>query len=190
MRQDVLLQISNKLREVRKEKGITQQEVADDAAITKSMLSQIENGRSVPSLLVLMRLINALGIDLNAFFKDIDMYVAEEKVIVRRKEDYQPFEKEFTPGFHYQRILTAEWDTCHIDVVLLTILPGATRSPVITDAYELKYVIQGTVNYNISGKCYQLRPGDSLFFDGNEDHAPANEGEVPAVMLVVYFFKA
>jgi transcriptional regulator with XRE-family HTH domain len=76
MRQDVLLQISNKLREIRKTRNITLQEVADDSSITKSMLSQIENGRTVPSLLVLMRLINALGIDLDSFFKDIDLQAA------------------------------------------------------------------------------------------------------------------
>ena len=50
MQEDILFQISNKLKEVRKSKGVTLQEIADEAGVTKSLVSQIENSRTIPSL--------------------------------------------------------------------------------------------------------------------------------------------
>jgi transcriptional regulator with XRE-family HTH domain len=53
MQEDIIIQISNRLKEIRKERNITLQELAEKAGITKSMLSQVENSRTIPSLNVL-----------------------------------------------------------------------------------------------------------------------------------------
>ncbi|TAD86140.1 MAG: XRE family transcriptional regulator, partial [Bacteroidetes bacterium] len=44
MPEDILVQISSRLRELRKDKNVTLQELAEQAGVTKSLLSQIENG--------------------------------------------------------------------------------------------------------------------------------------------------
>ncbi|MGE8426123.1 MAG: helix-turn-helix domain-containing protein, partial [Sphingobacterium siyangense] len=67
MEDNTIFKISNKIKEIRKEKGITIQEVADRAGVSKGLISQIENNRTIPSLLVLINIINALNIDLNEF---------------------------------------------------------------------------------------------------------------------------
>ncbi len=61
---DIILQISQRLREVRKDRNSTLQEVADIAGVSNGLLSQVENSRTIPSLPVLFNLIKALGIDL------------------------------------------------------------------------------------------------------------------------------
>lgn len=101
MQEDIINQISNRLRELRKDKNITLQELADAAGVSKGMLSQVENNRSIPSLTVLLNLIKSLQIDFNEFFKDINLLSSDHKVIYRKKEQYQPFEKENAHGFYY-----------------------------------------------------------------------------------------
>lgn len=54
MQEDIIIQISNRLKEIRKDRNVTLQELAEKAGITKSMLSQVENSRSIPSLSVLL----------------------------------------------------------------------------------------------------------------------------------------
>nr|WP_227256257.1 helix-turn-helix transcriptional regulator [Pedobacter sp. MR2016-19] len=54
--------------------GITVQELADKAEVSKGLISQIENSRTIPSLMVLMDIIKSLEIDLNSFFKDINFH--------------------------------------------------------------------------------------------------------------------
>ncbi|TDX00650.1 helix-turn-helix domain-containing protein [Dinghuibacter silviterrae] len=189
MQKDVILQISNKIKEKRKERHITIQELADKAGVTKGFISQIENNRTVPSLTVLLSIIRSLNIDLNAFFDELQGENGEEdKVVVRKKQDYQEFQKENARGFVYQRIMATHVQDRHIDIVLLRLQKNSRRAPVRTDAFEYKYVISGEVEYTIGDKKYMLGPGDSIYFDAREPHNPKNVGEDDALMLVVYFF--
>lgn len=157
MKEDIVIQISNKLREVRKSKSITLQELAQKAGVTRSLLSQIENSRTLPSLLVLIKLIKALDLDLNVFFSDIDLNPRDDQVIVRLSHQYQLFEKEDAVGFGYRRILSTQLQSVHLDVVLLSLQPGAHRLPIATDAFELKYILEGTISYHIGSKEYCYR---------------------------------
>src|ERR1035437_9020273 len=118
MQEDIIIQISNRLKDIRKEKNITLQDLAESAGVTKSMLSQVEKSRSIPSLSVLLNLIKALNIDLNEFFKSIAAQ-SPDTVILKKKEEYHAFEKENAIGFHYQRLFSTIIRDYHIDFVLL-----------------------------------------------------------------------
>lgn len=189
MEDNTIFKISNKIREIRKEKGITIQEVADRAGVSKGLISQIENNRTIPSLLVLINIINALNIDLNEFFKDFNSELDSGPVVVRKKDTYSPFEKESAIGFHYKRIFTTAMDSSTMDIVLLELLPDAERPMVETEAYEYKYIISGQVEYIFNDQKISLAEGDSIFFNGRLSHTPRNVGNGKAVMLIVYFFE-
>jgi len=189
MQDDILIQISNKIKQARKKKNATVQELATLAKVSKGLISQVENSRTVPSLPVLFSIIRALNLDLNDFFKDVTLMTDVPKVITKSPKDYQRFEKETTKGFIYKRILTKEIGNLPIDIVLLELKPGAKRKVLVkTEAYEYKYIIKGSIRYTIADKEYVLKAGDSLFFDGREEHTLANTGKTEAQMLVLYFF--
>jgi transcriptional regulator with XRE-family HTH domain len=114
MQEDIIVQITNKLKDIRKEKNITLQELAESAGVTKGMLSQVENNRTIPSLTVFLNIIKSLQININDFFQDFNTGQAS-KVIFKKKEQYLPFEKENTVGFHYQRIMSSTIDEYHVD---------------------------------------------------------------------------
>jgi transcriptional regulator with XRE-family HTH domain len=185
MQEDIIIQISKRLKDIRKEKDITLQELADETGVTKGMLSQVENSRSIPSLTVLLNLIKALNVDFNEFFKDINLQPKDGKVIFKKKEQYQAFEKENAKGFYYQRLLSTTIHEYHADFVLLRLKKGAERDFVSTDAFEFKYLLKGRIGEDT----YQMEEGDSLFFDGTELHNPYNTGDGDALMLVIYIFK-
>ncbi len=190
MQEDIIIQISNKIKEKRKSKGITVQELADKAEVSKGLISQIENNRTVPSLLVLVNIIRALNLDMNEFFNDINQHKQSARVVIKKKDEYQAFEKENAKGFLYKRVLTRNIKGGPTDIVLLELKQGARRSQIVkTDAYEYKYVIKGTVEYLINNEKYILETGDSIFFDGRLGHKPSNIGPDDALLLVVYFFQ-
>ncbi|SIN67417.1 helix-turn-helix domain-containing protein [Algoriphagus halophilus] len=189
MEHEVIVQISNKIKSIRKEKNLTLQDIADRAGVTKGLISQIENSRTIPSLLVLIQIIQALEVDLDSFFAELSRYSQETKIIVQRKSDYERFEKEPASGYEYFRIFTKKMGQSTIDIVLLEIQPGSTRDFVQTEAFEYKFIISGSVKYVFRDQEIVLNAGDSLLFDGRLEHNPVNEGEVPVQMLVVYFFE-
>lgn len=189
MQDDLLIQISNKIKGARKKKHATVQELATRAHVSKGLISQVENNRSIPSLPVLLAIIRALNLDLNDFFKDIIPSIKTPKVIIKKPQDYQKFEKENAKGFTYKRILTKDIKNLPIDIVLLELKRGAKRKKLVhTEAYEYKYIIKGTVQYLIDGKKYMLEEGSSIFFDGRLGHTLSNAGNSGAQILVVYFF--
>ncbi|MBN3520038.1 helix-turn-helix transcriptional regulator [Algoriphagus lutimaris] len=189
MEHEVIVQISNKIKSIRKEKKLTLQDIADRAGVTKGLISQIENSRTIPSLLVLIQIIQALEVDLDSFFAELSRYSQETKIIVQRKSDYERFEKEPSSGYEYFRIFTKKMGQSTIDIVLLEIQPGSTRDFVQTEAFEYKFIISGSVKYVFRDQEIILNAGDSLLFDGRLEHNPVNEGDVPVQMLVVYFFE-
>lgn len=189
MEDDILIQISNRIKERRRERNITVQELATRANVSKGLISQIENSRTIPSLIVLIDIIKSLDIDLNVFFKDIYNKTENTEPIIKRKADYEHFEKEDAEGFHYQRIFTRSIKNSTVDIVILELKPGSHRELVQTEAYEYKYILSGDVEYQINDKSYLLNQGDSMLFDGRMAHTPKNKTNKPAIMLIIYFFE-
>jgi transcriptional regulator with XRE-family HTH domain len=190
MQEDIIIQISQKIKEQRKAKGITVQELATRADVSKGLISQIENNRTVPSLLVLVNIIRALNLDLNAFFNDIDQHKSSSRIVVIRQDHYQPAEKESAKGYQYRRVISRTVKGGPTDIMLLDLKKGARRSQLVkTDAWEYKYVIKGTVEYQVHNEVHILEAGDSIFFDGRLGHKPSNIGDDDAQMLLIYFFE-
>jgi transcriptional regulator with XRE-family HTH domain len=189
MEDDIILKISYRIKEIRKEKNITIQELANRAGVSKGLISQIENNRTIPSLPVLMNIVHSLNLDLTGFFKDISPANHQEKVFVIRANDYKPLKKEAAKGFNYQRILARNIHGGPVDFVILELKKGARRNKMVTtDAFEYKYLIKGKIEYLIEDKNYILEEGDSIFFDGRLGHNLSNIGDSDVLMLVVYYF--
>lgn len=189
MQEDLLIQIGNKIKEVRKAKGITVQALADRAEVSKGLISQIENNRAIPSLPVLMKVILSLQINLPDFFEELRSVSGEKPVLIVKKSDYRTIQKEADKGFEYKRILTRTIAGGSTDIVLLELKKGASRKRLVhTEAFEYKYIIRGSLKYEIDGKDYLLEEGDSIFFDGRLGHRLSNPGTSDTLMLVIYFF--
>lgn len=186
MSDDILLKIGKKIKEARREQELTLLQVADKANISKSLLSKIENSRTVPSLPVFVSVIQALELDLGGFFTDLENLV-NYNFIHKNPDEYTIIEKEEARGFIYRSILNRNLSNISIEVVLLDLLPGSERDPVSTDGYEFKYILSGEVVYKIGEEIVELKEGDTLFFNGRVPHVPMNKSNKKATMLVLYF---
>jgi transcriptional regulator with XRE-family HTH domain len=187
MNEQLLTSIGKKIREIRLKNKITIQEIAEVAQISKGLLSKIENGRTLPSLWVLLAIIAALGTDMSTFFEGIEVDLNRIYIHVK-KEDYQPFEKENRTGFLYHAIFshTLFNPGVVVDVVMLDLMPNCQRKMVTTDGFELKYVVRGQVTYQLGDDIVVINEGDTLFFDGRIPHVPMNKTDEKVTMLVVY----
>jgi len=143
----------------------------------------------VPSLPVLFNIIHSLQEDLKTFFSDMHDQFGSGKVLIVRRGEAVGFKKEPVRGFSYSRILTKTIATQAVDVALLELKKGAGRKAMIqTDAFECKYVLKGSIEYQIGPDKFLLQAGDTLFFDGRLKHRLKNVGNTTATLLVIYFF--
>src|SRR5882757_2295648 len=189
MNEELILLLGDKIKTKRTLKNITLEQLATKAGVSKGLISQIENNRTVPSLPVLFNIIHSLDEDLKTFFEDMHDSFTNNKVLIIRKGQEKMFEKEPVKGFSYKRILTRSIVSQATDVVLLELKKNASRKQMIqTDAFECKYMLKGSVEYQIEKETFQLNEGDTLFFDGRASHRLKNIGRSEALILVVYLF--
>ena len=91
------MDIGHRMKELRIQYGLTQQELADRAELTKGFISQLERNQNSPSVGTLLDIIQCLGMTPAEFFKD-----EEPEQIVFKPSDY--FEK-----INEEKNSTIEW---------------------------------------------------------------------------------
>lgn len=185
MNNPIFIRLGKKIREIRNQRHVKLHELAEESQISKGLLSRIENGRTIPSLPVLLAIVSALKINLDAFFEGLEV-PEQQPFIHRKKSEYTPFEKEEGLGFLYHFILAGNLPAMALEAVILDLQPGSQRDPVTTDGYEFKYVLKGAIEYQLGSETIEMQEGDSLFFNGKIPHVPVNRTDKPASMLVLY----
>lgn len=184
---DTIIIIGEKIKSIRTKKNIKLIKAAESAGISKGLLSKIENGRTVPSLPVLLQIIDALKVDLGDFFDDVKSRSETPPYLLIRKEDYREVKKDGAIGFNYFSIFQKTISTSTFHANLLELEMNAKRDMVITDGLEFIYLISGRIDYVLGDEEFTMEEGDSLFFDGRIPHLKLNHYAQKAKILVIYF---
>jgi transcriptional regulator with XRE-family HTH domain len=189
------------LRRLRREQGLTLRQVAASAELSKSYVSQIENGTANPSLVALKRITSALGLPVAELFTAPESdgskaagdngQVTEEpnreisdEVRVVRKDKRKRLAWPDASGTSY--LLTPDLQR-KLEVTLDIENPGDFRS---TDAYshegeEFGFVLEGRYEVTVDGKSYVLEAGDSIYYPSHLPHRIEVLGDSPATTLWV-----
>ncbi|WP_274364768.1 helix-turn-helix domain-containing protein [Paenibacillus thermotolerans] len=176
--------IGTKIRKLRRELGLTVDELAKKTGLSQSMVSQIENGLTNPSLDTLWKISHCLGVPVFSFFKEI----TSSEVKVTKRED-QKLMKMLHPNVIY-RILSPALDN-GIEVFELIVQPGeAKHFPQLNhQGEEFGYVVEGRLEVIIEDRVFRLDTGDSIYFNSGQKHKFNNPGPEPAVGLWVMISK-
>ena len=178
--------LAGRLREIRKKKGLTLQQLADKTGLTAGLLSKIENLRTSPSLPVLSDIAGALDTDMSELFLASDGMKSNRKWRHFPAGSFQAVDREENCGFSYQFIFESRLSGDRQQVMLVEVAPGASRKPVSGDGSEILYMISGRLRYRIGADVIDFGPGDVLFFDSSVPHVPENHSSEKAVLLAVY----
>lgn len=64
------MSIGEKVRKIRKEKGLSIMDLKEKTGLSKSTISDLENDKSSPTIDTLQKIANALGVDIKEFFEE------------------------------------------------------------------------------------------------------------------------
>ena len=74
---ELFMDLGEKIKSMRHQKGLTQEELANRCELTKGYISQLENNLNSPSIATLTDILSALGSNLAEFFRE----EKDEKVV-------------------------------------------------------------------------------------------------------------
>ena len=77
------MDIGSKLKEIRTLKGLTQEELADRAELSKGFISQLERNLTSPSIATLTDILQCLGTTLGEFFNRRSRSYSERRIILK-----------------------------------------------------------------------------------------------------------
>ena len=158
--------LGDNLRAVRKEKHISLQEIADNIGVSKSFLSQVENGKASPSLSTLKEITSYLNISISSLVEGEQP--GGSPVIARGERK----KVRYSHGISME-MLTYPQPFKQIQPMHFTLEPGATSGEKKYRHFgqEFVYILKGTLQINLSDNSYTLRQGDSIYFESSTPHS-------------------
>jgi transcriptional regulator with XRE-family HTH domain len=169
------LRIGEKLKELRIQRNLTQEELADRCELSKGFISQVERDLASPSIATLTDLLECLGSSLKEFFAGD----STEKVV------YSPqdmFEKEEENRKITWLVPAAQRNA--MEPILLELDPGACSAELPpSEGEEFGYVLKGSLTLHAGSRKYRIRKVSSFCLHPATSHYLENTGSVPATLL-------
>jgi transcriptional regulator with XRE-family HTH domain len=179
---DEEFELGQQIRALRKIKGLTLQQIAEEVGVSTGYLSQIERNRSRLPIGVLKKIANVLGVQLSWFFQPGVIGPADERDFIVRSGRRRKMS--FTGTGISEELLSPNLNG-PLEVLLSTIAPGADSDFYSHDGVEAGLVIQGVMDLWIGDKSFRLEKGDSFSFSSTTPHRCANPGPEPTEVVWV-----
>jgi transcriptional regulator with XRE-family HTH domain len=170
-------QLGARLRMQRQGRGFNLDALAAASGVSRSMISDIERGAKIPTVLVLARLATALGVTVSRLLGEDQ----PERVITIRRAD-QPAITD-TAGWQ-RRILSPTLPGVEFEFIRTTVPAGVVIgefAPHAAGSREYVAVEAGELTVTLDGADHLLTTGDALYYAGDCTHAFANAGEAECV---------
>jgi transcriptional regulator with XRE-family HTH domain len=180
--------IADRLREERVRADLSQRELARRLGLSPSLISQLENGQSRPSVGTLYAIVTELGISLDRLIRGDDepgAAGARERAPVLRSSERATIDLD--SGVRWEELA----DEDGVDFLLATYeVGGASTSDdslIRHQGREYGYILKGRLHVRIGFRDHELGPGDSIAFDSTTPHRLENRGDEPveAIWFVV-----
>lgn len=172
-----------RLKILRKQKNWSLDILAEETGLTKSYLSKVERGLSVPSIAVALKLSKALKVDVEQLFSE--SHERPALTITRASERKSIGE---TAGKRTRIV-----ESIAADAVQKKLLPFVLYPPrdFVASAFkehegeELLFVHKGRVEIEFPNETIELKTGDSIYFNALTPHRVRSSGSAQAEILVV-----
>lgn len=164
-------QVGARIRERRKQLGLTLNEVAERTGVSISMLSMLERGVAGASIGTLVAVASALHLQMHDLFEVADE-TARSPLI--RRED----QTEVVTGEGVLRRLLHHSRADGVEIVVHEYEPGTASGdrPLHHEGREFGFLLSGSLTVEVDGVSHRLRPGDAVAYDSAKPHRMVNVG--------------
>jgi transcriptional regulator with XRE-family HTH domain len=169
--------IGARIKKLRINQKRTLQEIADISELSKSMISKIENDKTVPSVAALINIAKALGTSISSLLEgdgSLNSILTTRQTavdnLISTDKGYSIYP--YGSGFHEKKMQPFLFVAKKGEVV---------PHQLSHEGEEFIYIIRGEMKMQVGEIEYHLKEGDSLYFDALQKH-----GIMPVSETVTY----
>lgn len=172
--------IGEKLKRLRMELQLTQEELADRSELTKGYISQVERDLASPSIATLVDLLEALGTTLGDFFSDNDR---DEKVVFKKTDMFVKEETDYGMTIHW---IVPNAQKNEMEPIVIHLAPGGmSYDDEPHHGEEFGYILKGEVELVLGAKRYKVKKGETFYYKADIEHMLKNNSKDTASILWV-----
>jgi len=168
--------LGTRLRERRRELGLTLKEVADAAGLSVGFISQIERGITTPSLSSLVGVSRVLEMHIS------DFLAQPRGTASLTRQTERPHYAIGGNSLTYER-LSASFPGNVLRSVIIHEPPGHRSEPIAHEGEEIFFILDGALTVEVEGERTILDVGDSIHFPSRRTHSTWNHTSAPAKIL-------
>ena len=174
------MDIGEKLRQLRLQRGLTQEDMADRCELSKGFISQVERNLASPSIATLKDMLECLGSSLSLFFSEDK----NEKTVFSPQDMFVKEDDESLRGSITWLIPDAQKNA--MEPILVDLGEGGSSYPLPPhEGEEFGYVLQGSIQLVMGDKKTRIKTGCSFCIHPRETHYIVNSGKTRARVLWV-----
>lgn len=171
------LDIGDRIRILRIRQKRTLQEIADASELSRSMISKIENNKTVPSVAALVKIAKSLGTNISSLLEHDGWLNAIFTPMEKAEESLTATDK----GYAIYPF-ASEYHAKKMQPFLFVAKKGEVRPHELShEGEEFIYIIRGALKMQVGEREYLMRKGDSLYFNSLQKH-----GIMPVTDEVAY----
>ena len=181
----ILSAVKYNLKQFRTTRNFSLDKLASLSGVSRAMLSQIEQGKSIPTISVLWKIANGLGVTL------YDLLKVKEKSSVHLLR-YESTKVLYSSSKVFSsRALFPFLGARKTEFYEMSIKPGGIEvaDPHQAGTRENIVVVEGRLRLTVGNNEYELEPGDSIYFDADVLHEYCNPADTETRMFLVMDFK-
>ena len=175
------MNIGDKLRRLRLQRNLTQEEMADRCELSKGFISQVERDLASPSIATLTDMLECLGSNLKEFFSETE---TEEKTVFTRADMFVKEDADSLRGSITWLVPSAQKN--EMEPILVELGEGGMTEEILPhEGEEFGYVLSGTVTLHVDGKAHRVKTGESFCLHPSASHMIENTGKRKAQFIWV-----
>jgi len=183
-----LIKIGIIFKKIRKAKNLTLNEIAKKTGLSKSLVSKIENLRTIPSLPVIIKIADALNKNLSDLFVDMETEASKDFILIT-KDKRELLDREESKGFKYFSLIIKNKNNLVFESFFVTLEEYTKRKLVTTNGDQFLFILKGSIELLLRDEVITLNKGDSIYFNGKIPHVTKNTYKGISEFLVIYLIE-
>lgn len=178
------LELGEKIRMLRKQRGLSLEQVSAKSGVALATLSRLENGKGPGTFRTHRKIVDAFGLSLTDFYRDLQPEEQEASILAAHSDEAESFTyDEKASAVFLARQLSGK----QMLPQMIILQPGGRTAveQYLAGTERWVFGLEGSSQVRVGERSYPLSSGETLYFKASLQHRFENSSKLEARLISV-----